>query len=96
MPKSIHRAEYKAVCRLLRQLRLEAKLKQADVAAALGKPQPFISSIETGERRLDVIELRDLCGALGISLATFCRLLEESLKTLKAVRKPAKKRAEKA
>jgi transcriptional regulator with XRE-family HTH domain len=53
---------------LLRDLRMEAKLTQTDVAAALGKPQSYVSKYESGERRLDLVELADLCLVLRVSL----------------------------
>ncbi|NEK79367.1 MAG: helix-turn-helix transcriptional regulator, partial [Xanthomonas perforans] len=45
-------------------------------ANALGKPQSYVSKYESGERRLDLIELSDLCSVLGISLYDFVSLLE--------------------
>lgn len=54
---SIHKREYKAFLGRLRQARVDAGLKQADVAARLKKLQSFISKCESGERRVDVIEL---------------------------------------
>ena len=65
--------------RLLRELRERAGLRQEDVAKTLGKPQSFVSKYEAGERRLDFIDTRDVCLALGISLAEFSRLLERAL-----------------
>ena len=44
----------------LREARLEAGLTQAEVASALGKHQSYVSKVETGERRIDPIELRTL------------------------------------
>jgi transcriptional regulator with XRE-family HTH domain len=41
----------------LRSARKAAGLTQADVAAALGQPQSFVSKCESGERRIDPIEL---------------------------------------
>jgi transcriptional regulator with XRE-family HTH domain len=79
MPKPIHRGEYDAVRALLRQLRVEAGLKQSELSDALGKPQPYISAIETGHRRVDLIEIRDICGVLGIGLAEFVAALEKSI-----------------
>jgi hypothetical protein len=38
-----------------------------------------VSKYETGERRLDVIELRAVCAALGVPLQTFLRRLEKRL-----------------
>jgi transcriptional regulator with XRE-family HTH domain len=46
--------------RLLREARLEAGLTQLQVARALHQHQSFISKCESGERRVDVVELRGL------------------------------------
>jgi transcriptional regulator with XRE-family HTH domain len=61
---------------LVRQMRLDAGLRQADLAEQLRRPQSFVSRYESGERRLDVLELRQICAALGVSLAEFVRRLE--------------------
>jgi transcriptional regulator with XRE-family HTH domain len=61
---------------LLRATREEKGLTQMELAAALGKPQSFISKIESGERRLDLVELREVCRALGITLTTFVERFE--------------------
>jgi transcriptional regulator with XRE-family HTH domain len=61
---------------LLRQARLDAGLRQADLARKLGEPQSFVSKYESGERRLDLLELREICAALGLSLTEFVRRLE--------------------
>jgi transcriptional regulator with XRE-family HTH domain len=42
---------------LLRQARQEAGLTQIEAARALGRPQSFVSKCESGERRVDFIEL---------------------------------------
>lgn len=62
---------------LLRSVRREAGLRQSDLADRLSRPQSFVSKYETGERRLDLIELRQVCLALGISLEAFVRRFEE-------------------
>ena len=64
---------------LLRQMRLEAGLRQVDVAVKLGVPQSYVSNCESGERRLDILELRDLCAVLGVSLPNFVKRLERIL-----------------
>lgn len=55
--RSLHTAEYKAFLRKLVAARKAAKLSQAEVAKLLGKPQSFVSKSESGERRIDIIEL---------------------------------------
>jgi len=69
-------AEKKRLLSLLRQMRLDAGMRQADLAQKLGEPQSFVSKYESGERRLDVLELRQICKILGVSLAEFVRRLE--------------------
>jgi transcriptional regulator with XRE-family HTH domain len=64
---------------LLRQVRTDASLTQTDVAQRLGQPQSFVSKYESGERRLDILELREVCQVLGIPLPEFIRRLEEAL-----------------
>ncbi len=66
--KSIYSAEYQRLCAVLRELRQEAGLTQVQVAAALDVPQSFVSKYESGERRLDVIELGHVAAALGVSV----------------------------
>jgi transcriptional regulator with XRE-family HTH domain len=65
---------------LLRQVRNEAGLTQTDVAERVGRPQSFVSKYESGERRLDVLELRAVCSAMGISLPDFIKRLEQALR----------------
>lgn len=68
MEKSIYSEQYQQLCTLLRQLRREAGLTQVDVAKRLDVPQSFVSKYESGERRLDVIELRHVAEAIGTTL----------------------------
>lgn len=67
--------------RLLRGARLEAGLRQQDLAERLGVPQSFVSKYESGERRLDVLELRQVCMALGLPFCAFARRLDDHLAT---------------
>ena len=79
MEKSIHTDQQEKLQQLLRKMREEAGLRQSDLARLIGEPQPFVSKYERGERRLDILELREICKVLGITLETFVRRLEESL-----------------
>jgi transcriptional regulator with XRE-family HTH domain len=42
----------------LKAARLAAGMTQAETAKRLGRPQSFVSKCESGERRVDVIELQ--------------------------------------
>ena len=64
---------------LLKQLRTNAQLTQTDLARKLKQPQSFVSKYESGERRLDLIELRNICKALGIPLLSFVKRFDESI-----------------
>lgn len=79
MEKSVTSKGYKVLLACLKEAREGAGLSQADVAARLDMSQSQISKCERGERRLDVIELREWCGALGVSLPSFIRTLEQLL-----------------
>jgi len=67
--KSIYSTEYQQLCTLLRELRGEVGLTQIQVAQRLGEPQSFVSKYESGERRLDVVELAHVAVALDTTLA---------------------------
>lgn len=76
---SANRKQQKALLSLLKQLRTDASLRQVDMANALGKPQAFVSYYESGARRLDLLELRQICEVLGIPLVAFVRRFEKLL-----------------
>jgi transcriptional regulator with XRE-family HTH domain len=61
---------------LLKKLRLDGGHSQHDVAVKLGQPQSFVSRYESGERRLDVLELRAICRVLGTTLTDFIARFE--------------------
>lgn len=58
MVKSIHTKEYAYFVERLQKARLETGLTQTQVAKKLKRPQSHISNIETGQQRVDVIELQ--------------------------------------
>ena len=55
---SIYSKDYKAFIAKLRKARLEAGLKQTDVARRLKKPQSYVSHIENGDKKVDAMELK--------------------------------------
>ncbi len=62
---------------LLCTVRLDAGLTQAALAARLGRPQSFVSKYESGERRLDLVELEEICSALNVELTDFVKRFRE-------------------
>jgi len=66
--KSIHDQRYIEVVALVRQARERSGLTQLEVAQRLGRPQSYLSKVETCERRVDLIELMQLCRAIGATL----------------------------
>lgn len=73
------RGEGMVLRRVLRELRKQAGLRQRDVADALGKPQSFVSKYESGDRRLDLLEVRAVARVCGVSLEEVARQLEDRL-----------------
>lgn len=82
MEKSIFTREYDIFLRQLRAARKSAGLTQEQVADRLGQTQSFVSKCERGERRIDIVELRAFCQAIGISLADFIQQLETAIQEM--------------
>ena len=79
MDKRTRQRRQKKLLQLLREMRVEAGLRQVDLAERLNVDQPFISKYERGERRLDVLEVMEICQVLGIPFAEFIQRLEKAL-----------------
>ena len=73
MQKSLSSSKQKNLLGLLRKVREEASLRQVDVAERLDQPQSFVSKYESGERRLDLLELELVCTACDTDLVEFIR-----------------------
>jgi transcriptional regulator with XRE-family HTH domain len=69
------------VGKLLREARKAAGFQQEVLAKKLGKPHSFVSRYETGERRLDILELQRVCEACGVTLSRFVSKLAKALKS---------------
>jgi transcriptional regulator with XRE-family HTH domain len=79
MSKTIHRQEYRVLLSLLKQRRQDAGITQVECSAALGRSQSYVSDIERGVRRLDVVQLRDLCQVMRQDFVAFIRDFEKTL-----------------
>lgn len=78
MPKTIFTGDNKIVVDALRRARVAAGLTQAELGARIGKDQSHISLIENSQRRLDLIEFRELAKAMGRDpVGLFAEISEE-------------------
>ncbi len=76
MTRSRQTPRYQRLLELLIAARGDAGLSQVGLARRLGKPQSYVSKFESGERRLDVVELLDVTGSIGCSVSA---IVEELL-----------------
>lgn len=58
MEKSIYTKAHKFMVEQLKKARSEAGLDQADVAKLLGRSQSYVSKVECGQIRIDVVQLK--------------------------------------
>ncbi len=85
MPRSNFTYEYKALLYKIKQARIDAGLTQKQVADKLDRHQSFVSKIESGERRIDVIELAEFSKLYRVNLNMM-------LSDVLSAQKPKKKR----
>lgn len=78
-PSSTHRPEHAVLSGLLRELRLAAGLTQTQAAEALGLTQTSLSDLETGDRGLEMLVVRDLVRIYGADWLAFVGELERRL-----------------
>lgn len=68
---------------LLKEIRQKRGITQVELAEKIGVPQSFVSKYESGERQLDILELRQICQIIEISFDNFIRQLEEKINETK-------------
>lgn len=73
MVKSIQTKEYAYFVEKLRNARLETGLTQVQVAKKLKRPQSHISNVESGQQRVDVIELQRFAKLYGKDINYFIK-----------------------
>jgi transcriptional regulator with XRE-family HTH domain len=79
-PKTRFSQNYLQFLKLLRRARIDAGLTQTDTAQRLRRPQSFVAKCESGERRVDIIELTAFCRAYHVQPEKFVRELAKRLK----------------
>lgn len=77
MEKSRYGHLQKKLQQILREMRLEAGLRQTVLANLLDRPQSFVSKYESGERMLDFLELRQVCAAMGFTMSELTNRFEK-------------------
>lgn len=75
--KSIHSSSYELFLRRLAALRVEKECTQAELGLRLGKPQSYVSKVESGERRIDVVEFVYWAKALEVDASKLVKELSE-------------------
>lgn len=80
---SIYTPEYTVLISCLKDLRIQSKMTQQELATYLGCSQAYISKYEQGQRRLDIIEVRNICIQLGSSLPKLVDEYEQRLEERK-------------
>ncbi len=92
MSKPLHAEDYAGFLRELRKAREDRGMTQEDVAQAMGERQTYVSKVETGVRRLDIVELARWLAALQMTLSEFAPVLESALGAHDVLKPAAKAR----
>lgn len=77
--KTIYRKEYVSILLFLKSARIKKNLSQEELASLLGKDQTYVSKYESGIRRLDVVEVFDICKALDINMKDIISIMENEI-----------------
>ena len=93
MEKSTHTAEYAALRAELRGARKSASLSQRDLAARLKVPHSWVAKVESGERRIDLLEFCWFLSACGFDPLTVSERLMQKWQRLRPRRHTKKERS---
>ena len=77
MTKTLNSSQHKVFQELFVEERRHAGITHKTLAERLGVDRSPVTRIETGERRVDLVELQQICEVLGIPLVEFVRKYEE-------------------
>lgn len=78
MRKTIHTERGRLLASMVREARESRGITMRQLAAQLNRPHTVIAKIESGDRRVDLVELEAICDALGVSLVEFVRRYRQS------------------
>lgn len=79
MARSLRTPGHLALMQVLTEARKEKRITQQELADRLDRPQSYVAKVETGERRLDVIEFIEWTTAIGVSSAQLVQQIAESV-----------------
>ena len=71
MSKTLGTSRHRALIAFLTEKRHAAGMSQSDLAKALGEYQSFVARMESGQRRVDVIEYENLARILKFDVHEF-------------------------
>ena len=73
MDKTIYTKDHKFIIEQLKKARIDAGFDQEKAAELLGKTQSYISKIEAGQRRIDIVQLKEIAKTYKKSLDYFIK-----------------------
>lgn len=79
MPKSVHTPAYQLFRKMLQEKRESLGLKQRALSRLLKQHHTYVNLCESGERQLNIVELREWCQKLRISFPEFVKELDDAL-----------------
>lgn len=78
--KTIHSKEYWILIEFLKECRINSSLTQQELAGLLGTDQTYVSKYESSQRRLDILEIREICQMLSLDFVEFIKNYESRIK----------------
>lgn len=79
MARSLRTPGHLALMQVLTEARKKKRITQQELADRLDRPQSYVAKVETGERRLDVVEFIEWATAIGVSSAQLVQQIAESV-----------------
>ena len=76
MPRTLGSQRHEALRKFIKEKREKADLTQHELARLIRRSQSYVATIETGQRRIDVVELVEFAGALAFDPQAALRLVK--------------------
>ena len=76
MPRTLESQRHEALRKFIKEKREKADLTQHELARLIRRSQSYVATIETGQRRIDVVELVELAAALDFDPQAALRLVK--------------------